>query len=69
MAGLSFLQLHSLKDTVARITYYWQDLFSVLHTNESLREMDRYESILDEVLMTIINEELSHPNCKLQKLQ
>ncbi|CAO2582698.1 NACHT, LRR and PYD domains-containing protein 14 [Lemmus lemmus] len=56
-------------DTVARITHYWQDLFSVLHTNESLREMDLYESILDEALIKIINEELSHPKCKLQKLQ
>ncbi|CAO2582700.1 NACHT, LRR and PYD domains-containing protein 14 [Lemmus lemmus] len=59
----------SLEDTVARITHYWQDLFSVLHTNESLREMDLYESILDEALIKIINEELSHPKCKLQKLQ
>ncbi|XP_005351157.1 NACHT, LRR and PYD domains-containing protein 14 [Microtus ochrogaster] len=58
-----------LKDTVARITHCWEDLFSVLHTNESLREMDLYESILDEALMKIINEELSHPKCKLQKLQ
>ncbi|XP_021086129.1 NACHT, LRR and PYD domains-containing protein 14 isoform X2 [Mesocricetus auratus] len=57
-----------LKDTVARIMKYWQDLFSVLHKNECLREMDLYESRLDESLMKILNEELSHTRCKLQKL-
>ncbi|CAH6792904.1 Nlrp14 [Phodopus roborovskii] len=57
-----------LMDVVAQIMHYWQDLFSVLHKNESLREMDLYESRLDESLMKILNEELSHPKCKLQKL-
>ncbi|KAL1774398.1 NACHT, LRR and PYD domains-containing protein 14 [Sigmodon hispidus] len=50
------------------VTDYWKDLFSVLHTNESLREMNLYESSLDESLMKILSEELSHPKCKLQKL-
>ncbi|XP_055453439.1 NACHT, LRR and PYD domains-containing protein 14 [Psammomys obesus] len=56
------------KDATVRITHYWQDLFSVLHTNESLREMHLCESSLDELLIKILNEELSHPRCKLQKL-
>nr|AAT77542.1 germ-cell specific leucine rich repeat NTPase [Mus musculus] len=57
-----------LEGAAVQVIHYWQDLFSVLHTNESLIEMDLYESRLDESLMKILNEELSHPKCKLQKL-
>ncbi|EDM17967.1 rCG39476, isoform CRA_b [Rattus norvegicus] len=57
-----------LEDAAVRIIHYWQDLFSVLHTNESLLEMDLYESRLDESLMKILNEEFSHPKCNLQKV-
>ncbi|GAB1292520.1 NACHT, LRR and PYD domains-containing protein 14 [Apodemus speciosus] len=56
------------EDAAVQIIHYWQDLFSVIHTNESLVEMDLYESRLDESLMKILNEELSHPKCNLQKL-
>ncbi|XP_028623962.1 NACHT, LRR and PYD domains-containing protein 14 [Grammomys surdaster] len=57
-----------LEDAAVRILHYWQDLFSVLHTNESLIEMDLCESRLDESLVKILNEGLSHPKCNLQKL-
>ncbi|XP_052031609.1 NACHT, LRR and PYD domains-containing protein 14 [Apodemus sylvaticus] len=57
-----------LEDAAVQIIHYWQDLFSVIHTNESLIEMDLCESRIDESLMKILNEELSHPKCNLQKL-
>ncbi|XP_008052094.1 NACHT, LRR and PYD domains-containing protein 14 [Carlito syrichta] len=50
------------------IIHYWQDLCSVLHTNEHLRELDLYQSNLDKSAMKIFHQELRHPNCKLQKL-
>ncbi|XP_066216684.1 NACHT, LRR and PYD domains-containing protein 14 [Saccopteryx leptura] len=46
----------------------WQDLCSVLHTNEDLRELDLNHSNLDELAMKMFYQELRHPNCKLQKL-
>ncbi|CAK6449156.1 unnamed protein product [Pipistrellus nathusii] len=50
-------------------TYYcWQDLCSVLHTNEHLRELELYHSNLNETAKKIFYKELSHPKCKLQKL-
>ncbi|XP_028750195.1 NACHT, LRR and PYD domains-containing protein 14 [Peromyscus leucopus] len=55
-------------DAIAGIIHYWKDLFSVLHKNESLKEMDLYESRINKSLMNILSEELSHPRCKLQKL-
>ncbi|KAG8522893.1 NACHT, LRR and PYD domains-containing protein 14, partial [Galemys pyrenaicus] len=51
-----------------RITNCWQDLFSVLHTNEHLRELDLCHSRLDELAMKAFYQELSHPSCKLNKL-
>uniref|UniRef100_A0A2K5UP14 NLR family pyrin domain containing 14 n=1 Tax=Macaca fascicularis TaxID=9541 RepID=A0A2K5UP14_MACFA len=51
-----------------RITHWWQDLCSVLHTNEHLRELDLCHSNLDKSAMNILHQELRHPNCKLQKL-
>ncbi|KAF6105118.1 NLR family pyrin domain containing 14 [Phyllostomus discolor] len=48
--------------------YCWQDLCSVLHTNEHLRELDLGHSSLDELAMKILYQELRHPYCKLQKL-
>ncbi|XP_019487772.1 PREDICTED: NACHT, LRR and PYD domains-containing protein 14 [Hipposideros armiger] len=50
------------------ITCCWQDLCSVLHTNEHLRELDLCHSNLDELAMKTFYQELRHPNCKLQKL-
>ncbi|XP_009184956.1 NACHT, LRR and PYD domains-containing protein 14 isoform X3 [Papio anubis] len=50
------------------ITHWWQDLCSVLHTNEHLRELDLCHSNLDKSAMNILHQELRHPNCKLQKL-
>uniref|UniRef100_A0A8C2RRJ8 NLR family pyrin domain containing 14 n=1 Tax=Capra hircus TaxID=9925 RepID=A0A8C2RRJ8_CAPHI len=52
----------------SRIFHWWQDLCSVLHTNEHLREVILCHSNLDEFAMKIFNQELRHPNCKLQKL-
>nr|XP_023501716.1 NACHT, LRR and PYD domains-containing protein 14 isoform X4 [Equus caballus] len=52
-----------------RITHYWQDLCSVLHTNEQLRELDLCHSNLDKLAMKTFYQELRHPNCKLQKLR
>ncbi|KAI4580921.1 hypothetical protein MJG53_010463 [Ovis ammon polii x Ovis aries] len=52
----------------SRIFHWWQDLCSVLHTNEHLREVILCHSNLDEFAMKILNQELRHPNCKLQKL-
>ncbi|XP_017362681.1 NACHT, LRR and PYD domains-containing protein 14 [Cebus imitator] len=51
-----------------RITHCWQDLCSVLHTNEGLRELDLSHSNLDKSAMNIFHQELMHPDCKLQKL-
>ncbi|XP_014647625.1 PREDICTED: NACHT, LRR and PYD domains-containing protein 14 [Ceratotherium simum simum] len=51
-----------------RITHCWQDLCSVLHTNEHLRELDLCHSNLDKLAMKTFYQELRHPNCKLQKL-
>ncbi|KAB1272975.1 NACHT protein; LRR and PYD domains-containing protein 14 [Camelus dromedarius] len=51
-----------------RITRWWQDLCSVLHTNEHLRELDLCHSNLDKLAMKTFNQELRHPDCKLQKL-
>ncbi|ERE77211.1 NACHT, LRR and PYD domain-containing protein 14 [Cricetulus griseus] len=56
------------EEAVVQTIKYWQDLFSVLHKNEYLREMDLNESRLNKSLMKILNEELCHPRCKLQKL-
>nr|XP_019583439.1 PREDICTED: NACHT, LRR and PYD domains-containing protein 14 [Rhinolophus sinicus] len=53
---------------VGCITHCWQDLCSVLHTNEHLRELDLCHSNLDELAMKTFYQELRHPNCKLQKL-
>ncbi|KAM9660246.1 NACHT, LRR and PYD domains-containing protein 14 [Trichechus inunguis] len=50
------------------ITHCWQDLCSVLHTNEDLRELDLFHNNLDELAMKILCQELRHPNCKLRKL-
>ncbi|XP_039719374.1 NACHT, LRR and PYD domains-containing protein 14 [Pteropus medius] len=50
------------------ITHCWQDLCSLLHTNEHLRELDLHHSNLDELAMKTFYQELRHPNCKLQKL-
>ncbi|XP_037378660.1 NACHT, LRR and PYD domains-containing protein 14 isoform X2 [Talpa occidentalis] len=50
------------------ITHCWQDLFSVLHTNEHLRELDLCHSSLDELAMKAFYQELRHPRCKLKKL-
>ncbi|XP_049747227.1 NACHT, LRR and PYD domains-containing protein 14 [Elephas maximus indicus] len=50
------------------ITHCWQDLCSVLHTNEDLRELDLFHNHLDELVIKILCQELRHPNCKLQKL-
>ncbi|XP_059564762.1 NACHT, LRR and PYD domains-containing protein 14 [Myotis daubentonii] len=50
-------------------TYYcWQDLCSVLHTNEHLRELELCHSNLNELAKKIFYKELRHPQCKLQKL-
>nr|XP_051679495.1 NACHT, LRR and PYD domains-containing protein 14 [Oryctolagus cuniculus] len=46
----------------------WKDLCSVIHTNEHLKELNLCHSNLDELAMRIFYQELSHPNCKLQKL-
>ncbi|XP_016069443.1 PREDICTED: NACHT, LRR and PYD domains-containing protein 14 [Miniopterus natalensis] len=55
--------------TWQRDAYYcWQDLCSVLHTNEHLRELNLCHSNLDDLAMKVIYQELRHPNCKLQKL-
>ncbi|KAL0629420.1 NACHT, LRR and PYD domains-containing protein 14 [Plecturocebus cupreus] len=51
-----------------RIIHCWQDLCSVLHTNEHLRELDLSHSNLDKSAMNIFHQELMHPDCKLQKL-
>nr|XP_012599672.1 NACHT, LRR and PYD domains-containing protein 14 isoform X2 [Microcebus murinus]XP_012599674.1 NACHT, LRR and PYD domains-containing protein 14 isoform X2 [Microcebus murinus] len=51
-----------------RITHCWQDLYSVLHTNERLTELDLCHSNLDKLAMKIFCQELRHPKCKLQKL-
>uniref|UniRef100_A0A8C8ZJ14 NLR family pyrin domain containing 14 n=1 Tax=Prolemur simus TaxID=1328070 RepID=A0A8C8ZJ14_PROSS len=51
-----------------RITHCWQDLCSVLHTNEHLTELDLCHSNLDKLAMKIFCQELRHPRCKLQKL-
>uniref|UniRef100_A0A8C4PGY0 NLR family pyrin domain containing 14 n=1 Tax=Equus asinus TaxID=9793 RepID=A0A8C4PGY0_EQUAS len=51
------------------VTHYWQDLCSVLHTNEQLRELDLCHSNLDKLAMKTFYQELRHPNCKLQKLR
>ncbi|KAM6174012.1 NACHT, LRR and PYD domains-containing protein 14 [Erethizon dorsatum] len=53
---------------VDRITHCWQNLFSVLNTNEHLTELDLCHSNLDELIMKIFYQKLRHPNCKLQKL-
>ncbi|XP_055404758.1 NACHT, LRR and PYD domains-containing protein 14 isoform X2 [Bubalus kerabau] len=53
----------------SHIFHWWQDLCSVLHTNEHLREVILCHSNLDELAMKIFNQELRHPNCKLQKLR
>ncbi|XP_044116182.1 NACHT, LRR and PYD domains-containing protein 14 [Neovison vison] len=50
------------------ITHCWQDLCSVLHTNEHLRELELCHSNLGELAMKTFYQELRHPNCKLQKL-
>ncbi|XP_006870357.1 PREDICTED: NACHT, LRR and PYD domains-containing protein 14 [Chrysochloris asiatica] len=50
------------------ITHCWQDLCSVLHTNEYLRELELFHSNLDELAAKTLYQELRHPNCKLQKL-
>ncbi|XP_038286316.1 NACHT, LRR and PYD domains-containing protein 14 isoform X1 [Canis lupus familiaris] len=50
------------------IIHCWQDLCSVLHTNEHLRELDLCHSNLDELAMKTFYQELRHPNCKLQRL-
>ncbi|XP_046926215.1 NACHT, LRR and PYD domains-containing protein 14 [Lynx rufus] len=50
------------------ITHCWQDLCSVLHTNEHLRELDLCHSNLNELAMKTFYQELRHPSCKLQKL-
>ncbi|XP_006885679.1 PREDICTED: NACHT, LRR and PYD domains-containing protein 14 [Elephantulus edwardii] len=50
------------------ITQCWQNFFSVLHTNEFLRELELFNSNLDELATKILYEELKHPNCNLQKL-
>ncbi|XP_057603308.1 NACHT, LRR and PYD domains-containing protein 14 [Hippopotamus amphibius kiboko] len=51
-----------------RVIHWWQDLCSVLHMNEHLREVDLCHSNLDELAMKTFNQELRHPNCKVQKL-
>uniref|UniRef100_A0A8I3WN57 NLR family pyrin domain containing 14 n=1 Tax=Callithrix jacchus TaxID=9483 RepID=A0A8I3WN57_CALJA len=51
-----------------RIAHCWQDLCSVLHTNEHLRELDLSHSNLDKSAVNIFYQELMHPDCKLQKL-
>ncbi|XP_004683677.1 PREDICTED: NACHT, LRR and PYD domains-containing protein 14 [Condylura cristata] len=51
-----------------RLTHCWKDLFSVLHTNEHLRELDLCHSSLDELAMKAFYQELRHPSCKLKKL-
>ncbi|XP_044785391.2 NACHT, LRR and PYD domains-containing protein 14 isoform X3 [Bubalus bubalis] len=53
----------------SHIFHWWQDLCSVLHTNEHLREVILCHSNLDELAMKIFNQELRHPNCELQKLR
>lgn len=68
MVGLDPTAEICLDNDVVRIIHYWQDLLSVLHTNRSLVEMNLCESKLDKSLMNILNEELSHPKCNLQKL-
>ncbi|XP_033620062.1 NACHT, LRR and PYD domains-containing protein 14 isoform X2 [Fukomys damarensis] len=50
------------------ITHCWQNLFSVLNTNEHLTELDLSHSNFDELMMKNFCQELRHPNCKLQKL-
>ncbi|KAM7086292.1 NACHT, LRR and PYD domains-containing protein 14 [Molossus nigricans] len=56
-------------ETWQRDAYHcWQDLCSVLHTNEHLRDLDLCHSSLDELAMKTFFQELRHPNCKLQKL-
>ncbi|XP_013367206.1 PREDICTED: NACHT, LRR and PYD domains-containing protein 14 [Chinchilla lanigera] len=51
-----------------RITQCWQNLFSVLHTNEHLTELDLCHSNLDILTLKTFYQELKHPNCKLQRL-
>lgn len=68
LTGLFFFQLFRQRD-FGRITHYWQDLCSVLHTNEQLRELDLCHSNLDKLAMKTFYQELRHPNCKLQKLR
>ncbi|KAL6086725.1 hypothetical protein STEG23_029616 [Scotinomys teguina] len=68
MLDLNPIAKTCFEDSIARISHYWKDLFSVLHKNEFLRKMDLYESRLNKSLMKILSEELSHPRCKLQKL-
>ncbi|XP_069325595.1 NACHT, LRR and PYD domains-containing protein 14 isoform X2 [Eulemur rufifrons] len=50
------------------ITHCWQDLCSVLHTNEYLTELDLSHSYLDKLAMKIFCQDIRHPKCKLQKL-
>ncbi|XP_012657371.1 NACHT, LRR and PYD domains-containing protein 14 isoform X2 [Otolemur garnettii] len=63
------LPAETWQSDVDRITHYWQELCSVLHTNEDLRELELCHSNLDKLAMKIFNQELRHPKCKLQKLR
>ncbi|KAM6158493.1 NACHT, LRR and PYD domains-containing protein 14 [Rhynchocyon petersi] len=48
---------------------YWQDLCSVLHTSEHLKELDLFHSNLDGLATEILQQELRNPDCKLQRLR
>ncbi|XP_037675965.1 NACHT, LRR and PYD domains-containing protein 4 [Choloepus didactylus] len=46
----------------------WHHVCSVLTTNEHLRELQVYNSCLDESTFVTLCRQLKHPNCRLQKL-
>ncbi|XP_058519439.1 NACHT, LRR and PYD domains-containing protein 14 isoform X3 [Ochotona princeps] len=50
------------------ITHCWEDLCSVLHTNEHLKELSLCKSKLDKLAMKTFYQGLRHPNCKPQTL-
>jgi hypothetical protein len=56
------------KKDVYHITHCWQELCTVLHRNEHLKELELCHSNLNELAMKIFHQELINPKCKLQKL-
>ncbi|KAM5248493.1 NACHT, LRR and PYD domains-containing protein 14 [Ctenodactylus gundi] len=51
-----------------RTALCWQNLFSVLHTNGKLTELDLSYSNFDELTMKNFYDGLTHPNCKVKTL-